>query len=122
LLFDTGGLAQWVIPGTDAGAGDVRAFTSADPDYGVSVLSCGTPTNGIDIQDLYGAVAKAAQKGWGIRVATVACDTGGGAILDQASPGESVVACAVRDPSGSPSFAFASITEEPPFYRLVLGE
>ncbi len=103
-LFDTGGLAAWSYEGR---SGDMTAYTSADPDQGIlGVLSCGRPGSGLKVAEMHGAVAKAAQDGWGIEVESVGCYAQEGAVLDEVPPGPAASTCAVRDSNGFTSFAF----------------
>lgn len=100
------------------------AFTSADEALGVGVLSCGHGTNGIAIPVLQGGVADAAARGWGIKVGSIACVTRKQRLaLDTLPIGAAPAAtCAVRDQDGNASYAFISVTDSTPHFRVVLGE
>lgn len=65
-----GGTTEWE-PIT--GEASVSAFTSGNTESGPQVLSCGAPTNGVNVADFLADLKQVADAGWGINIDLVAC-------------------------------------------------
>lgn len=104
---------------------DGVAVTSQDSGSGdATVLSCGYPDNGVDVEAVYDAVLESAEQGWGITARSVSCTMTGETedLLDTAPTGDAVAYCAVASADGAQAPAFVSITNAAPYYRVDLGE
>jgi hypothetical protein len=119
LVEDAGGQARWTFR---RGGEPATASTSSDSSQGVGLLSCGTPTNDIDLSAMLAAVRKEAADGWRISVGSVSCASRSGRPVDELPIGESAIYCAVLDQDGNGSPAFVSVTARPPHFAVVLGE
>jgi hypothetical protein len=122
LIADTGGTATWQYGAPGMAAGD--GITSRGNSAGPAVLSCGTPTNGINVGDMQTDVWQQAESGWGIRVASVTCaPSQEGVVLDQldAAPDPAGM-CTVLDTDGFPGYVFLATSDQPPYYSLRFAE
>jgi hypothetical protein len=99
-----------------------KAETLSVQGQGVSVLSCGNATNGIDVTEMLAAVRDVAASGWGISVGSVSCGSRDGRPVDELPTGESMIWCSVFDSEGNGSPAAVSVTAVPPYFAVLLGE
>jgi hypothetical protein len=119
LVSDTGGEAAWTFSRDGRTA---TASTDSDRAQAVGLLSCGSPTNGIDASAMLAAVRKEAETGWRISVGSVACASRSGHPVDELPVGESAIWCEVLDHEGNGSAAFVSVISESPHFVVHLGE
>ena len=104
--------------------GETTPITSHDPDQEVGLLSCGTPSNEINLPDLVRQVSTQSQEAYGITVTTVACQATGDSTtpIDELPLGPSLAVCAVRDGQQSPAYVFIDVVAKAPGYLLTFGE
>lgn len=118
LVSDAGGEAAWAFRREGRNA---TARTDSDGTQR-GLLSCGTPTNGVDVSAMLAGVREEARTGWGISVGSVSCMSNSRRPVDEVPLGESVIYCEVLDGEGNGSPAYVSVTSDPPHFVVHLGE